>query len=96
MSVHPMAFAMARSLPGEVALTLAVYPPGAVIISGVPQGELEMTMLRDAARAMTYTCPCCHEQRAVDEWSRDSVGLMLCVPCMEDAERENAEQDGRS
>lgn len=95
MTVHPMAFAMARSLPGEVALTLAVYPPDTVVIEGVPPGFEDMRLLRDAARVMTYECPCCHVQRAVDEWSRDSVGLMLCVPCMEGAERENAEQDGR-
>jgi hypothetical protein len=98
-TIHPMAFAMARSLPGEVALALAVYPLGAVSIDGVPGGNYKTdpedhVLLRDACRAMTYQCRICEHQRRVDEWSIDSLGTELCERCYEEAGLENEHQDG--
>ena len=100
MAVHPMAFALARTLPAECALALAVYPLGAVSITGphVPGGDhadpIEYReLLRDACRAMTYCCPMCGEQRGVSDWTRDSLGLGMCVPCLDECEAENAALD---
>lgn len=96
--IHSIAFAIARSLPHDVALTLAVMPEGTVSIEGVPGGlpsdREDHQLLRDAARAMTYTCSSCTASLPVDKFTRDSVMLEMCAACEYEGGLENEHQDG--
>lgn len=97
MTVHPVAWMHARSLRWDLALTIALLPsPDAFAfdMGDAPMDENDRRMLRDACRALTYTCPGCGESRPVSDWSRDSLGCELCAACFDAAGLENEHADG--
>lgn len=90
---------MALESDGQDVRQIAVMDgPDDLEFSDQDTGELfgrdTVARIHAFARARTYHCDVCGEDKSFDKWSRDSHGVDMCADCLVKAEMENSHSDG--